>query len=286
MILVSNDDGIYARGLWELVRALKEVGDVVVVVPDRGYPGQGTCVTMERSFRVRKTNPLVDDIGEVPCYSVEGTPSDCVVVGLCGLVKDRVDMVVTGINEGANVGGAILLSGTVGAALQGYLRGIPSLAIGVDGLENFNFEPGAKLAAAMARIVTAKMLPHEMLVNISLPNLPLNHIKGIAITRPSVGPFCDAVDMGQDGLNTYYWITRDYTPRQEKGTDIWALSQNRISITFLALGGNLLSPLDRTPMRWLLATLSDNLGMKAKQNSSPIYLSYDKAELLAYYGYL
>lgn len=264
-ILVSNDDGIYARGLWVLVRALKEAGDVVVVVPDRGYPGQGTCVTMERSFRVRKTNPLVDDIGEFPCYSVEGTPSDCVVVGLSGLVKDGVDMVVTGINEGANVGGAILLSGTVGAALQGYLRGIPSLAIGVDGLENFNFELGGKLATAMARIVDAKMLPQEMLGNISLPNLPLNHIKGIEITRSAVGPFCDAVDMGEDGLNTYYWITRDYTLRQNKGTDIWALSHNRISITFLALGGNLLSPSDRTRMRWLLATLSDNLGMKAKQ---------------------
>ena len=152
-ILLTNDDGIYAEGLWALVRVLKDLAQVIVVAPDREQSAIGTAVTLFQALKVHKTSPLVPDI---ETYSVEGTPSDCVILALSKLVKDRIDVVVSGINQGANLGDDVLISGTVSAALQGYLRGLPAIAVSVAGKDGLNMDNAAKLATLLAKIQACK----------------------------------------------------------------------------------------------------------------------------------
>ena len=123
-VLVTNDDGIFAPGLWILVKELKSIARVVVVAPDREQSAIGTAVTLRQPLRVQRVSPLVPG---VETYSVEGTPGDSVILALGKLIKSRVDLVISGINQGPNLGDDVLISGTVAAALQGYLRGLPPL---------------------------------------------------------------------------------------------------------------------------------------------------------------
>ena len=125
-ILVTNDDGIFADGLWTLVRELKSIAEVVVVAPDREQSAIGTAVTLRQPLRIQKIKSMVP---EVETYSIDGTPSDSVILALEKLIKNRVDVVVSGINPSPNLGEDVHISGTVGAALQAYLHGFPALAI-------------------------------------------------------------------------------------------------------------------------------------------------------------
>ena len=177
-ILVTNDDGFYARGLWLLARELSKVGDVVIVAPDREQSAVGSSMTLHHPLRVRKVRSPLEG---VPRYSVEGTPSDCVILALGRLLTDKVDLVFSGINEGANLGDDVLLSGTVGAALQGYFKGIPSVAISVGAIKDVHFDVAAKLAGILAQQMGD--IPREVLLNVNLPNLPFEKIKGIEVTK-------------------------------------------------------------------------------------------------------
>lgn len=237
-ILVTNDDGIYAKGLWNLVRALREVSEVVVVAPDREQSAMGTSVTLHQPLRAREIEPLISG---VKSHSVEGTPADAVILALGRLLDDKVDMVFSGINEGANLGNDVLISGTVGAALQGYLQGIPSIALSVAALENVQFDAAARLAVVIARMIEAKALPEEILLNINLPNLPLSQIQGVEITQLGRRSYGDEIKEGHDGKRKYYWIVRgkpEWEPKE--GTDIQALLNDKISIT--PLHSDLTSP--------------------------------------------
>ncbi|MEE8473496.1 MAG: 5'/3'-nucleotidase SurE, partial [Dehalococcoidia bacterium] len=142
-VLVTNDDGIHSRGLWSLVRELAGVAEVTVVAPDREQSGVGTSVTLHHALRLRRERTRVRG---VEAYSVEGTPADSVIIAVGHVMKEGVDLVISGINEGANLGNDIFISGTVGGALQGYFYGITSLAIGVAALEDHRFGPAARLA--------------------------------------------------------------------------------------------------------------------------------------------
>lgn len=238
-ILVTNDDGIYAGGLWTLVAALKDVGEVVVVAPDREQSAVGSSVTLHRPLRARETRPLVKGIRS---YCVEGTPADCVILALRNLLDSEIDLVVSGINEGSNLGDDVLISGTVGAALQGYLNGIPSIALSVAALEDVHFDAAAKLAVVLARIVAKGALPKKMLLNANLPNLPLAQIKGIQVTQLGRRSYGDVIKEGHDGKRKYYWIVRGKQEWQpEEGTDIGALLKDEISIT--PLHSDLTSPM-------------------------------------------
>ena len=228
-ILVTNDDGVYAKGLRILVGALKEVGEVVVVAPDREQSAVGSSVTLHQPLRARGMKPLVKG---VKSYCVEGTPADCVILALGNLIDGEIDLVVSGINEGSNLGDDVLISGTVGAALQGYLKSIPSIALSVTALENVHFDAAARLAVVLARIITEEALPSEILLNVNLPNLPLDRIQGIEVTRLGRRSYGDAIEEGHDGKRKYYWIVRGKPEWQpEEGTDIWAVLQDKISIT-------------------------------------------------------
>jgi len=228
-ILVTNDDGIYAMGLWTLVAALQQVGEVVVVAPDREQSAVGTSVTLHHPLRAREIDPLVEGIKS---YCVEGTPADCVILALGNLLNSGIDLVFCGINDGSNLGDDVLISGTVGAALQGYLKGIPSVALSVGALRDVHFDVAARLAAALARNFEKQALPKEILLNINLPNLPLDRIQGIEVTRLGQRSYSDEIEEGHDGKRKYYWIVRgkpDWQP--EEGTDIWAFTKDKISIT-------------------------------------------------------
>ena len=228
-ILVTNDDGIYAAGLWALVAALKEAGDIVVAAPDREQSAVGSSVTLHRPLRVREIDSPVSG---VKSYSVEGTPADSVILSLKNLVDDEIDLVFSGINEGANLGNDVLISGTVGGALQGYVNGIASIAMSVGALEDVHFDAAARLAKVLVRLVAKGALPKRMLLNVNLPNLPLSQIKGIEITHLGRRSYGDTIAEGHDGKRKYYWIVRG-TPEwePEEGTDIWAVLNDRISIS-------------------------------------------------------
>ena len=250
-ILVTNDDGIQAPGLWAVVEELKKVGQVTVMAPDREQSGVGTSVTLHHPLRIKRVEALVP---EVEAYAIEGTPADSVILALGTVSKDGVDLVVSGINEGPNLGNDVFISGTVGAAAQGYFYGLSSLAISVGGLENPYFSVAARLARLLATTIGEGALSERILLNINVPNLPPEDIKGIEITRLGERNYADVVEKGHDGRRNYYWIVRG-TPKwcKDEGTDVWTLDQDRISIT--PLGVNPTSGSIRPTLRKLSSKL-------------------------------
>ncbi len=228
-ILVTNDDGIFAQGLWTLVKQLKSIAQVIVVAPDREQSAIGTAVTLRQPLRVQRVRPMVSGI---ETYSVEGTPTDSVILALGKLVKNKIDLVISGINQGPNLGDDVLISGTVGAALQGYLRGFPALAISVNGADSLYLANAAKLAALLAKKIESNVLPTNIFLNINLPNLPLAKIRGVKITRLASGSHTDTVEDGNNGKWGYYWLVRQKINKNtDEETDIWAIEQGNISIT-------------------------------------------------------
>ena len=234
-ILVSNDDGIFARGLWTLVKELMEVGNVTVVAPDREQSAIGTALTLRQPLRVQRIEctPL-----PVETWAVEGTPGDAVVMALAKLVKDKVDLVISGINHGPNLGDDVLISGTVGAALQGYQRGLPAIAVSLvsrwDKMENLNDEPAAKVTALLSKRVASGELAGNIFLNVNAPDLPLGEIKGIKVTRLAHETHIETVEEGNDGKRAYFWLVRrNIYQNPEKGTDIHSIEEKNISITNL-----------------------------------------------------
>jgi len=229
-ILVTNDDGIYADGLWTAVEELQKIGKVTVVAPDRDQSGAGTSVTLRLPLRLHK---ISSPIKTVESYRLEGTPADCVIMAVKVAMKDGIDLVVSGINQGSNLGNDIFISGTVGAAIQGYTYGIPSMAvsISVSDTGNLNYGAAAKITRLLADAFNDGKLPRKLFLNVNLPNLDDKQIKGIEITRLGERSYANKVDRGDDGKGMYYWITRaipDWNLVQ--GTDIWALEESKISI--------------------------------------------------------
>ncbi len=257
-ILVTNDDGIFAQGLWILVKELKSIAQVIVVAPDREQSAIGTAVTLCQPLRIQRVKPMVPD---VETYSVEGTPADSVILALGKLVKNKIDLVVSGINQGSNLGNDVLISGTVGAALQGYLRGFPALAISMGSVDSPYLDNAAKLAALLAKKIDANALPTNIFLNVNLPNLPLAKVKEIKITQLASESHTDTVEEGHHGKRTYYWLVRQKINKStNKKTDIWAIEQGNISITPLhtnwlnkpspAITDSLFSDFFRELQRW------------------------------------
>ena len=228
-ILVVNDDGIAAPGLRALAESLKSVGEVVVVAPDREQSGVGCSVTLHQAVRSTPVASLVDG---VDTYAVEGTPGDSVILATSTLVKEPIDLVVSGINSGSNLGNDVLVSGTVGAAFHGYFRRIPSIALSVISLTDIYLDAASRLASLLALRVKEGILPKEILLNVNLPNKPIDEIKGVLVTRLSGNSYSEVVEEGKDIRRRYYWINRARPVWQmEEGTDVWAVQNDYISVT-------------------------------------------------------
>jgi len=234
-ILVTNDDGIHAPGLWTLAREMLSLGRVTVVAPDREQSGMGASVSFHHPVRIVKVRPPAEGI---ETYSVEGTPADACILGLKVVLGDQPDLVVSGINEGRNLGDDVFISGTVGAAMQAHFLGVPSIAISVS-VDNPQFATAARLAAIFGRHISEDDLPKRILLNINLPNVPLEQMAGIAVTKLADQVFNFSIKPGNDGRKNTYWIERGRPQwKQAEGTDRWAMDQNLISVTALITYSN------------------------------------------------
>jgi 5'-nucleotidase len=264
-ILVSNDDGVYAQGIWSLAKELREIAHVTVVAPDRDQSGSGTSVTLRHPLRMIEINSPLEDVA---AYSVEGTPADSVILALRLILKDGVDLVVSGINEGPNLGDDVYVSGTVGAALQGFFYGIPALAFSIAAFGSLHFDVAGRLARVMVKELLDKGLPKRMLLNVNLPNLHQEKIEGIEITRLGERKYVDRIEPGHDGKRQYHWIMRGKPEWQSlSGTDIWALEQNKISLTpLLGNPDTSIQELLKSIVPELFRKMSNNQNLELERN--------------------
>lgn len=242
-ILLTNDDGIHAPGLLAAARVLASVGELHIVAPSREQSGVGSALTLHDAIPVSQIeiDQLLGDEASpeypITAFSVQGTPADSCVLALERLVGP-VDLVVSGINRGSNLGADILISGTVGAALQGFLRGFPTIAISVGSVQNPNFDGAARLLGLLATQLGRNQPPRTpfnetFFLNVNLPNVPLSEINGLQITRLGGRSWGESVREEGSGEPKKYRISRNkpIPGDNPEGTDIWALKNNRISIT-------------------------------------------------------
>jgi 5'-nucleotidase len=233
-ILVTNDDGVDAPGLLALKTALDQVGEVVVFAPDHNWSVAGHTRIMHKPLRVGH----VELLDGTMAYTTTGTPSDCVALAVLGILPRKPDLVVSGINLGANVGQDLTYSGTVSAAMEGVISSIPSVAVSLDTYqEDGDFSYAAQFASRLASTVMEKGLPPGTLLNVNVPHVSEAEICGVQVTRLGKRVYRDVLVERQDpqGRN-YYWIGGEPpTGVIEEGTDMWALAHNCVSITPLHL---------------------------------------------------
>lgn len=225
-ILVTNDDGIYSKGILVLAKALQEVGEVFVVAPDREKSTIAHSLTLHRPLRVEKIRKKV--------YAVDGTPADCVYIAANVIIPPKPDLIVSGINKGGNLGDDVTYSGTVSAAFEGALLHIPSFAISLVSRSHFKFETAARFAVRLANMIMKKGLPKDTFLNVNVPNLDEKEIKSYKITQQGHWTHDgDAVVEKVDPRGKkYYWITGGQLVFDKRGgTDFEAVSNSHISIT-------------------------------------------------------
>lgn len=225
-ILVTNDDGIHSPGLKMLAEALQGAGEVIVVAPDRERSAAGHSLTLHKPLRATEVAPY--------WYVVDGTPTDCVTLGVMGMLKEKPQLVVSGINLGANLGDDITYSGTVSAAVEGTLLGIPAFAISAVESPLRDLSVAAAFASRLAFLVLERGLPLDTLLNV---NIPAGQLKGIAVTRQGKRSYNEVIVEKIDPRGkTYYWIGGgEPTWELLGGTDYEAVTEGKISITPLHL---------------------------------------------------
>lgn len=227
-ILVSNDDGVHAEGIRALSEALAACGEVIVVAPDRNRSGASHSLTLEVPLRVTR-------IAETGYHAVKGTPTDCVHLAVNELVRPEPDMVVAGINHGANLGDDVIYSGTVAAATEGRHLGFPSLAISLVGKTHFS--TAAHYAALLVKGMMVHPLPADQILNVNVPDLPLDQIKGVRVTRLGNRHRAESVICTEDPRGQpIYWIGPPGSQQDAgEGTDFAAIEQGYVSITPLTI---------------------------------------------------
>ncbi|HAM50639.1 MAG TPA: 5'/3'-nucleotidase SurE [Nitrospiraceae bacterium] len=225
LILVTNDDGVHSPGLIALFKAMKELGDAYIIAPDRERSAVGHSLTLHRPLKVEELREHV--------YSVNGTPTDAVVVGVTKILPKRPDIVVSGINRGGNLGDDITYSGTVSAAIEGTIFNLPSFAVSLHGDKDFHFETAAAYARRIARYIIDKPLPYDTFLNVNVPNVAKALVKGVKFTRQGKRIYDNSIhDVFSPGGERHYWIGGG-VPYWERGEDIdiCAVEEGYVSIT-------------------------------------------------------
>lgn len=229
-ILVTNDDGVYSEGILVLAKALQRVGEIFIIAPDREQSAIAHSLTLHRPLRVEKIKKNI--------YAVDGTPADCVHLGVNTILPQKPRLIVSGINKGGNLGDDVTYSGTVSAAFEGTLLGIPSFAISLVARSKFKFRPAAHFAVRVAQQILQHGLPRDTLLNINVPNLDEKEIKSYRITQQGRWTHngSGVIEKIDPRGKKYYWIGNGQLRfDQKKNTDFEAVSNSSISITPLHL---------------------------------------------------
>jgi 5'-nucleotidase len=244
-ILLTNDDGIEAPGLRALLQVLRPLAQVTVFAPDHNWSAAGHTKTMHKPLRVTPYSfdcaPLVDDKntqGEgreepIEAYTTTGAPSDCVALALLGILPDMPRLVVSGVNQGPNVGHDVTYSGTVAAAMEAVIFGLPAIAISLDSYDSRDYALAAQVAARVVTQVAEHGLPPGIFLNVNVPSRPAGDVAGTVVTRLGRRVYRDVLVRRADPRGRpYYWIGGEPpSGHADEGTDIWALANDYVSIT-------------------------------------------------------
>jgi 5'-nucleotidase len=226
-ILISNDDGYKADGIIQLAKSLSEIAEIIVVAPSENKSAASSSLTIGKALKPIQIKKNV--------FSIDATPSDCVHLALCGFIKESIDLVVTGINFGANLGDDVIYSGTVAGAIEGRFLGIPSIAMSLASWECKHFETAGNVAKILVNQIDKASLAHNTIINVNVPDVPMSEIKGIKSTRlgnrhksePSIQDLKDP---------SLYWIGENGKEADNaEGTDFHAISNNFVSVTPLQI---------------------------------------------------
>lgn len=229
LILVTNDDGIDSEGLLKLRAAVSSIGEVLIIAPERDWTGAGHSKSIHKTMKVKETK-LRDG---TPAFATDGSPTDCVALGALGLTGQKPDIVISGINTGPNLGADITYSGTVAAAIEATICGIPGIAISLGSYDSGYFDFAAEYGARLLKIVMDRHRHPDILFNVNVPGVPQEEIKGVEITRLGQRIYRDVLMCftEPDGSRCYGIGGEVPAGLEEEGTDIKALAEGKISIT-------------------------------------------------------
>jgi 5'-nucleotidase len=227
--LLTNDDGIYAKGLSSLYSELSQEADCLIVAPEIEQSAVGHAITISRPLMVRRATKNGNFLG----YAVLGTPADCVKIGIKELSDKPVDLVISGINRGSNAGINVIYSGTVSAATEAVIMGVPALAVSLDTRKDADYTFAAQFIRKLVRLLVGHSGLRNTAINVNIPALPREEIKGVTVVRQGKGNITEHFEKRIDPRdNIYYWISGELPPEQEdKDTDVNALAAGFITIT-------------------------------------------------------
>jgi len=241
-ILISNDDGYKAEGIIQLAKSLSQEHQVIIVAPNENKSAASSSITLGRPLKPIKVSENV--------YSIDATPSDCVHLALCGFLEEKVDLVVTGINFGANLGDDVIYSGTVAGAIEGRFLGLPSIAISLASWEGRYFETAAYVAKKIISQISHAQLSHDTVININVPDVAINELKGYQTTRLGKRHMSEPSIQDKDDPSLY-WIGENGKEADNGiGTDFHAIANNYVSITPLQIDLTKYNEID-TISEWL-----------------------------------
>ena len=226
-ILVSNDDGYKAKGIKQLTKSLSEIAEVIVVAPSENKSAASSSLTIGK--------PLKPIQIEKNIFAIDATPSDCVHLALCGFIKESIDLVVTGINFGANLGDDTIYSGTVAGAIEGRFLGLPSIAMSLASWECNHFETAGEIAKKLVTQIDKSGLSHNTIINVNVPDIALSEIKGIKSTRLGSRHKSELSIKDKKDVSLYWIGENGKEADNGEGTDFHAISNNFVSVTPLQI---------------------------------------------------
>ena len=226
-ILISNDDGYQAKGIKKLAESLSEIAEIIIVAPNENKSAASSSLTIGKPLEPIQIN---DNI-----FAIDATPSDCVHLALCGFLKEPIDLVVTGINAGANLGDDVIYSGTVAGAIEGRFLGLPSIAISLASFECKHFETAAIIAKRLVEKIEKAPLSHNTIINVNVPDVPIEQIKGIKSTRLGNRHMSEPSMQDKDNPSLYWIGENGQEADNGEGTDFYAISNNFVSVTPLQI---------------------------------------------------
>ncbi len=241
-ILISNDDGYQAEGIKTLAQYLSKDHEVVVVAPNENKSAASSSLTLDKPLQPIKVDTNI--------YSIDATPSDCVHLALCGFLKDKIDLVVTGINFGPNLGDDVVYSGTVAGAIEGRFLGLPSIAISLASWKGDHFETAGKVAQQVVNAIHTSQLSHDTVLNVNVPDVNFDEIKGFQTTRLGKRHMSEQSIQDKDDASLYWIGENGKEADNGVGTDFHAISNNYVSVTPLQIDLTKYNEIDTVSM-WL-----------------------------------